>query len=135
MIVKRGSAGDTKELTTICSSSALAVGGSGVRFQVTNGIRTWPAFVVRHSKGVSAYINRCAHLDLQLDWDPGNFFDIDKQHLICATHGALYTANTGECVSGPCNGLGLELVQVLEIEGNVYLDDPIYVSILQEAKA
>ena len=74
------------------------------------------------------------HLDLELDWDPGLFFDLDQRHLICATHGALYSAGTGECVSGPCNGSGLEVLQIEETEGIVYLTDPRYVRPRRENK-
>ena len=79
----------------------------------------WPAFVVRHSQGLAAYINRCAHLALELDWDRGLFFDVDQRspHLRDARR-PVYTADTGECVSGPCNGSGLEVLQVVETEGN-----------------
>jgi nitrite reductase/ring-hydroxylating ferredoxin subunit len=133
--VKGCSKGLQKALTVICSSDSLEVGGLGVRFEVADENGTWPAFVVRHSQGVAAYINRCAHLALELDWDPGLFFDVDQQHLICATHGALYRGDTGECVSGPCNGSGLEVLQVVENEGNVCLDDPRYVELCGESKA
>jgi nitrite reductase/ring-hydroxylating ferredoxin subunit len=117
----------SQSLNAICSSNALRTGGLGVRFEVVNEDGTWPAFVVRHSNGLGAYINRCAHLALELDWDPGLFFDIDQRHLICATHGALYAANTGKCISGPCNGSGLEWLRVIETKGIVYLMDPCYV--------
>ena len=40
-----------------------------------------PAFVVRHMQGVSAFINRCAHRDLELDWSPGEFFDLESKWL------------------------------------------------------
>ena len=86
-------------------------------------------------KGLLAYINRCAHLALELDWDRGVFFDVDQNHLICATHGALYAAATGDCISGPCSGSGLGALKVLEIEGTVYLRDPRYVGVCREAKA
>ena len=135
MTVKRGSQEFTKRFGAICSSGALTVGGRGVRFEVADENDTSPAFVVRHSQGLAAYINRCAHLALELDWDRGLFFDVDQLHLICATHGALYTADTGECVSGPCNGSGLEPLKVVEIEGVVCLSDPRYVWVSRVAKA
>ena len=135
MSVKKGSQGLPQRLAAICSSDALAVGGLGVRFEVTDESDTWPAFVVRHAQGLAAYINRCAHLALELDWDRGLFFDVDQRHLICATHGALYTADTGECVGGPCNGSGLQVLQVVETEGTVYLSDPRYVGPCREAEA
>ena len=96
MIAQRDSQEPPRGFTVICSSDDLEVGGLGVCFEVADENNIWPAFVVRHSQGVAAYINRCAHLALELDWDRGHFFDLDKRYLICATHGALYTADTGE---------------------------------------
>jgi nitrite reductase/ring-hydroxylating ferredoxin subunit len=104
----------------------------GVCFEVADGNNIWPAFVIRHPHGVAAYINRCAHLALELDWDRGNFFDLDQRYLVCATHGALYTAATGECVSGPCNGSALEALEVAETDGTIYLVDPRYVEPCRE---
>ena len=135
MSVSKGSKGLPQSLAAICSSDALTAGGLGVRFEVADESDTWPAFVVRHSQGLAAYINRCAHLALELDWNQGLFFDVDQRHLICATHGALYTTATGECVGGPCNGSGLAVLQVIETEGTVYLSDPRYVRPCREAEA
>ena len=126
MIAKMDSRGPPRGSTVICCSDDLAVGGLGVCFEVADGNDVWPAFVVRHPRGVAAYINRCAHLTLELDWDQGHFFDLDRRYLICAAHGALYTADTGECVSGPCNGSGLEALKVAEAGGTVYLTDSRY---------
>ena len=134
MSVKKDSQGLPQRLAAICASDALAPGGLGIRFEVTDESSTWPAFVVRHSCGLAAYINRCAHLALELDWDPGLFFDVDQRHLICATHGALYTADTGQCVGGPCNESGLKVLKVVETEGTVFLSDPHYVGVYREAK-
>ena len=132
---KKVSLGLPPRSAAICSSDALKEGELGVRFEVADDMGISPAFVLRHSEGLSAYINRCAHLALELDWDQGHFFDIDQRHLICATHGALYAANTGECISGPCNGSGLEVLQVRETEGFVYLDDPTYVWSYRKVKS
>ena len=139
MRVNKGSKGPPQRFSEICLSDALAVGGLGVRFEVTDESDTWPAFVVRHAQGLAAYINRCAHMALELDWDRGLFFDVDQRHLICATHGALYRADTGECVGGPCNGSGLEVLQVVETDGTVNphdnpISDPRYVGPCREAR-
>jgi len=114
-------------LEAICRSEVLLVGGLGVRFQIQDANKgIWPAFAVRHSKGISSYLNRCAHLALELDWEPGNLFDLDGEAIICSTHGALYDPASGECVSGPCNGRGLESLFLKEDEGVVYLADRTY---------
>lgn len=126
MIARRDSLESSTEFAVICSSGDLEVGGLGICFEVADESGNWPAFVIRHPQGVAAYINRCAHMALELDWDRGHFFDLDQRYLICATHGALYEADTGECVSGPCSGSGLEALKVVERKGTVYLIDSRY---------
>jgi nitrite reductase/ring-hydroxylating ferredoxin subunit len=69
---------------------------------------------------VHAYLNRCTHRALELDWEPGRFYDVDGRYLVCATHGALYTPDTGRCVGGPCTG-GLVKLATFEKNGLVYL--------------
>jgi nitrite reductase/ring-hydroxylating ferredoxin subunit len=105
----------------ICDSVALADGGNGVRFSVeSNGVQS-DAFAVRFQGRVVAYLNRCAHTGLELDWIAGRFLDAERRWLICAAHGALYEPATGACAGGPCAGRGALLpVPVIEVEGGVY---------------
>jgi len=112
--------------TYLCASDSLETGGLGLRFEVNAGGEVLSAFAVRHTGGVSAFINRCGHRDLQLDWSPGEFFDLDSRWLICATHGALYDPETGVCRGGPCNGTGLTALAIIEESGGIYLVDPRY---------
>lgn len=104
----------------ICAAEALVEGGSGVRFTVQWGSGRYPAFAVRYDGAVHAYVNRCSHRFLELDWEPGRFYDADARHLVCATHGALYEPDTGRCVAGPCTG-GLAKLPAFENNGYVYL--------------
>jgi nitrite reductase/ring-hydroxylating ferredoxin subunit len=104
----------------ICASDAVVDGGRGVRFQVSVGGRPVPAFIVRHRGIARAYLNRCAHVAMELDWQPGEFFDSDAEQLVCSTHGALYDPATGHCVGGPCAGRGgLRPLNVVERDGRV----------------
>ncbi len=105
----------------ICDSNALEEGGTGVRFTVMTAEGEQPAFAVRFSGKAYAYINRCAHVPVELDWTDGAFFDYSKLYLICATHGAMYLPNTGVCVQGPCPGKRLKPVAVEERGGQVLL--------------
>lgn len=80
------------------------------------------AFVVRHRGVAVAYLNRCAHVAMELDWQPGEFFEPDGEFLICSTHGALYDPGTGACRGGACGGHGgLRPLAVVERDGCVYL--------------
>lgn len=105
----------------ICASADLVEGGRGVRFEVWHEGETVPAFAVRYRGRVRAYLNRCAHRGVQLDWDPGRFFDREQRYLICATHGALYAPESGACMGGPCGGAGLVKLAVIEKNNGVYL--------------
>lgn len=107
----------------ICEGSALEDGGRGIRFEVKRGEGSEPAFAIRARGKVYAYLNRCAHVPVQLDWDEGEFFDFSKLYLICATHGATYEPHSGACIAGPCKGQRLVPVKVEEIDGKVYLID------------
>jgi len=106
----------------ICASDVLIEGGTGVRFNVQLAdVGEAPAFVVRQGGKVFAYLNQCAHIAVELDWLPGQFFDDQGLYLVCATHGAMYEADTGFCVGGPCAGKSLTALAVEERDGHVYL--------------
>lgn len=105
----------------ICASSELQDGGRGIRFSVVRWGRPEVAFAVRYRGVIKAYLNRCGHVPTELDWNPGEFFDVEGRYLICATHGAIYSPESGRCMGGRCNGKGLEPVAVVERDGHVYL--------------
>lgn len=107
----------------ICAAADLAEGGSGVRFERALGGRSEPAFVIRHDGQARAFVNSCAHVAVELDWQRGVFFDADGLYLMCATHGALYHPATGACAGGPCQGRGLTPLAVREVDGNIFLED------------
>ena len=105
----------------ICASSALEDGGDGVRFTLSAGGGSLPAFAVRFRGAVRAYLNRCGHMPMELDWVAGRFFDADRLLLICSTHGAEYDPLSGRCRGGPCSGVGLAALEVDERDGWVYV--------------
>ena len=104
----------------ICASPALVDSGRGVRFDVEYFGEPAPAFAVRYQGRVHAYLNRCAHVAMELDWQEGVFFDSEGRDLLCSTHGATYSASSGHCIGGPCNGGPLVKVLVEERDGMVY---------------
>jgi len=105
----------------ICSSLDLPERGKGLRFRVRTEMGDMPAFAVRYRGKVHAYVNRCAHVWVELDWNNGEFFDISGLYLVCSTHGAAYRPDTGECVGGPCRGQKLMKLEVEEQGESVYL--------------
>jgi nitrite reductase/ring-hydroxylating ferredoxin subunit len=62
---------------------------------------------VRRSGTVFVYLNRCPHRRVRLDWQQDQFLDDSASLIRCATHGALFLIETGECVAGPCAGQSL----------------------------
>jgi len=107
----------------ICVSAALPEGGDGVRFEIERAGGRVSAFAIRFAGEAHAYLNRCAHVGVELDWEPGKFFDSDGLLLICSSHGALYDPATGACLGGPCGGGGLEKLPVEERDGEIRLKE------------
>ncbi len=104
----------------VCESDALAEGGKGVRFPVVAFGDPATGFVVRHGGKVYGYLNRCAHVPVELDWFEGEFFESSKMYLMCATHGAIYVPENGACVGGPCKGGRLRPIAVKENDNKIY---------------
>jgi nitrite reductase/ring-hydroxylating ferredoxin subunit len=104
----------------ICDADALVDGGTGVRFPVLAFGDEATGFVVRHGGKVYGYLNRCAHVPVELDWFKGEFFESGKLYLMCSTHGAIYVPETGVCAGGPCRGGKLRPIAVHESETGVY---------------
>lgn len=105
----------------ICDGAQVEEGGKGIRFTVERRGEMQPAFVIRYDGTVYAYVNRCAHVPIELDWSEGEFFDLTGLYLICSTHGATYLPESGRCVMGPCSGGRLVRLAVEESDGKVYL--------------
>jgi nitrite reductase/ring-hydroxylating ferredoxin subunit len=110
----------TLEGLFVCASSALLDGGLGVRFPVAAFGSDATGFAVRYGGKVYAYLNRCAHAPVELDWFKGEFFESSKLHLMCSTHGAIYVPDTGVCAGGPCRGAKLRPIGVREVDDKVY---------------
>lgn len=104
----------------VCSSDALEDGGNGHRFKVLYNGEEASAFVVRADGNLRAYLNRCSHVPVELDWNYGEFLDDSKQIIVCATHGASYSAESGACIGGPCDGEPLVALDISESNGKVF---------------
>ena len=110
------------DLKLIGPSAGLEEGGKGFRFDLKDSAGDIiPAFVIRFDYQFFAYKNKCGHIAIQLDYMPGEFFSEDGQNLVCATHGAEYAPNTGKCMGGPCYGVGLEPLSIVEQDGQLFL--------------
>jgi nitrite reductase/ring-hydroxylating ferredoxin subunit len=78
------------------------------------------AFLLNFEGEHHAWVNRCRHVPMALDWVENRFFTEDGRFVQCATHGAWYRPETGECVAGPPCGRSLVRVP-LRIEGTTIL--------------
>ncbi len=102
----------------LCNSADLRDGGLAVPFDVVYLGQSCRAFAIRYRGAVHAYLNRCAHVPMEMDYQPDRFFDSSGHWLMCATHGAMYSPQTGACIGGPCRG-GLVKIDLDEIDGVV----------------
>ena len=93
-------------------------------FQIGEGDWPFKGFVVRQGEAVYAYQNFCMHAGHPLNCRPDGFLTGDGKQIICASHGAIYEIQSGECVAGPCPGKKLRSVGVEVRDGEVVVRGP-----------
>lgn len=76
--------------------------------------------VLRQGDAAHVYLNICPHAGRRLDWAPGKFL-LNKGTLVCAAHGASFTASSGLSIGGPCRGQSLRRVPAKVVDGQVWL--------------
>jgi nitrite reductase/ring-hydroxylating ferredoxin subunit len=83
-------------------------------------------FVINYHGHFHAYVNRCRHVPMAMDWVDNEFFAEQGRYLMCQTHNAYYEPASGECVAGPLSTCGKFLYRVpLEIlNGSIYALPP-----------
>ena len=79
-------------------------------------------FLLRWTGHIHAFVNRCPHTGVALNWLADQFFDVEVRYVQCSMHGALFEPDSGLCIHGPCLGQSLQAVPV-RVEG-----DAIYVA-------
>jgi nitrite reductase/ring-hydroxylating ferredoxin subunit len=103
----------------VCNVADLHDGGDAVPFDVMYLGESCRAFAIRYNGQAYAYLNRCTHVPMELDYQPNRIFDDSGEWLLCATHGAAYRPDTGDCGGGPCRG-GLVKIALSEQDGVVH---------------
>jgi nitrite reductase/ring-hydroxylating ferredoxin subunit len=111
----------------ICEADKVVEGGKGLRFPVTAFGEPATGFVVRYGGKPYAYLNRCAHVPIELDWFEGEFFESSGLYLMCSTHGAIYMPESGRCAGGPCKGGKLRPITVREVDNKIYWQPDEYI--------
>ncbi|TDV47414.1 nitrite reductase/ring-hydroxylating ferredoxin subunit [Pseudomonas graminis] len=104
-------------LKYLCDSAALMEGKS-LGFEVDE-IRI---LAVRRAGQVYAYANRCPHRGVALEWQADEFLDASASLIQCATHGALFLIESGECVAGPCEGKSLRAIDCGEDAQGIWIN-------------
>ena len=110
----------TPDAQHLCASAELVERGRALVFDVLQYGQPVRAFALRYDGEVVAYLNRCLHVPVEMDWQPGVFLDAEQRFIVCATHGATYEPHGGRCVGGPCARGRLTPVEVAEIGSQVY---------------
>src|SRR5271167_492768 len=84
------------------------------------------SFLINFRGQLHAYVNRCRHVPMAMDWVDNQFFAERGRYLMCQTHNAYYEPSNGECIAGPPDTCGKMLYRVpLEIEdGNIFARPP-----------
>ena len=109
---------DLGNQTVLCKLSDIEdPGGKGFRVG-----RRERLFVIRRGRQVYGYINLCPHQGTTLDWKPDEFLTVEKDYILCATHGAFFEIHNGICVAGPCLGRSLAPTKVHVKDGNIMLN-------------
>jgi nitrite reductase/ring-hydroxylating ferredoxin subunit len=103
-------------LVPVARADELAAGRTKKFFLQCAG-REVEAFVLNHGGEFFAYVNKCCHIPMTMDWVENQFLTEDRRYIQCATHGALYEPDSGECVAGPPIGQCLTAVPIVVRDG------------------
>lgn len=81
-------------------------GAKGFAFR--RGEAAFAGFVVRKDGTVRGYVDSCPHARWPLASIGDRYLTREGDLILCSGHGALFRIEDGACVSGPCEGRGLE---------------------------
>jgi nitrite reductase/ring-hydroxylating ferredoxin subunit len=75
--------------------------GHTKKFMLLVDGRETECFVVNYEGQLFAYVNSCRHVPMTMDWIDNQFLTEDGRYILCATHGAAFEPESGECIFGP----------------------------------
>ena len=113
-------AGKKKTAGKLVGSVGELEPGTSKKFTMRRGGRDFEALLINYRGDHFAYVNRCPHTGITLDWVNNQFFSSDNRYLMCATHGAVFEPPSGECIWGPCVGLSLQSLPIEIDDGQIY---------------
>jgi nitrite reductase/ring-hydroxylating ferredoxin subunit len=100
--------------------------GESMKFMMPIRKADEECFLINFGGKFYAYVNRCRHVPMAMDWVDNQFFAEEGRYLMCQTHNAYYEPGSGECIAGPPSACGKFLYRVpLEIrDGVIYATAP-----------
>ena len=100
--------------------------GTSIKFLMPISGVDEECFVINYHGHLHAYVNRCRHVPMAMDWVDNQFFAEHGRYLMCQTHNAYYDPASGECIAGPRGACGKFLYRVpLTVErGVLYVTPP-----------
>ena len=98
--------------------------GKSKKFMLPVGKSEVECFIVHWRGEHYAYVNKCRHIAMSLDWVENRFLDEERRYILCSTHGALFEPDSGECVGGPPYGRHLIRVPLEVRDGEIYARPP-----------
>jgi nitrite reductase/ring-hydroxylating ferredoxin subunit len=114
---------DENETVVVARVDELSPGETK-KFLLRSGNKELEGFLLNHQGRLVAYVNRCCHVPMTMDWVENQFLTEDGAYIQCATHGACYEPETGECVGGPPLGRFLTPVPFMIRDGMVIAQWP-----------
>jgi nitrite reductase/ring-hydroxylating ferredoxin subunit len=120
----RAKSARTKTRYRIARVDSLALGES-LKFMMPIRGADEECFLINFGGEFHAYVNRCRHVPMAMDWVDNQFFAEDGRYLMCQTHNAYYEPASGECIAGPPTACGKYLYRVMtEVEDGVIYARP-----------
>jgi len=108
----------------VCRTDALKPGES-MKFLLPVRGADEECFLINFCGDFHAYVNRCRHVPMAMDWIDNQFFAEHGRYLMCQTHNAYFEPTSGECIAGPPSACGKFLYRVpLEIDGGLIYARP-----------
>jgi nitrite reductase/ring-hydroxylating ferredoxin subunit len=109
--------------TPLCRLDEIA-DGSGHEVTFGAGHEPFRVLLLRRGDRVWAYLNRCPHFSLPLNYEPQQFVTLDAEVIMCAHHAAFFRFDDGACFDGPCTGASLEPIPLQRDGGALRIGAP-----------
>jgi len=85
----------------------------------------WPVSLMLFEKEGEffCYLNKCPHAGHPLNLERDKFLGPEETDIICRSHGARFSIDTGECFFGPCIDKRLISLEIKVESGCIFLSD------------